>query len=115
MECPICLTGLSLPSDIHIHKEAKVKSVFHLTSAENLPRSKRTSTQKSSAKEGKSGVNSCGSEINGQGRQTVLLSCSHVYHSTCLEMFEELTLADKNRHLCPVCRTAYQKKVISIN
>jgi len=114
MECPICLTGLSLPSDLHIQKEAKVKSVFHLTSAENLPRSKRTSTQKSSAKEGKCGVDSCDSEINGQGRQTVLLSCSHVYHSTCLEMFEELTLADKNRHLCPVCRTAYQKKVISV-
>ena len=110
MECPICLTGLSLPSDITVSKDTKVKSVFHLTSVDNVKKNKQTSTQKSTSPEGNS--------VNGGGdkaaRVTVLLSCSHVYHSTCLNMFEELTVADRNRHLCPVCRAAYQKKVISV-
>ena len=43
-------------------------------------------------------------------RKTVLLSCSHVFHVTCLEMFEELNV-DSTSNLCPVCRTKYQKKI----
>ncbi|CAC5406166.1 RING finger protein 32 [Mytilus coruscus] len=115
MECPICLTGLALPSDINIPDNAKVKSVFHLTSADSINKTKRTSTQKTSEK-GRQSVQGGGDNeaTNKEGRQTVLLSCSHVYHSTCLGMFEELTIVEKNRHKCPVCRTAYQKKIISV-
>ncbi|XP_070536117.1 RING finger protein 32-like [Ptychodera flava] len=41
------------------------------------------------------------------GRRTLLLSCSHVFHKTCLLAFEELS--DIDRKVCPVCRSAYQK------
>ncbi|XP_026536706.1 RING finger protein 32 [Pseudonaja textilis] len=44
-------------------------------------------------------------------RQTALLSCSHVFHSTCLQAFEEFSL--RERPICPLCRSCYQKKIIS--
>ncbi|XP_071661422.1 RING finger protein 32 isoform X2 [Patagioenas fasciata] len=43
-------------------------------------------------------------------RQTVLLSCSHLFHHTCLQAFEEFSLGE--RHLCPLCRSYYQKKIL---
>ncbi|NXC46517.1 RNF32 protein, partial [Penelope pileata] len=43
-------------------------------------------------------------------RQTVLLSCSHVFHQTCLQAFEEFSLAVQ--HICPLCRSHYQKRVL---
>ncbi|XP_072184362.1 RING finger protein 32 [Excalfactoria chinensis] len=43
-------------------------------------------------------------------RQIVLLSCSHLFHHTCLEAFEELSLGVP--HICPLCRSYYQKKVL---
>lgn len=45
-------------------------------------------------------------------RKTVLLSCSHVFHDTCLATFEELTCEE--RPVCPVCRSLYQKRVLSL-
>uniref|UniRef100_A0A8C9LEW1 RING-type domain-containing protein n=1 Tax=Pavo cristatus TaxID=9049 RepID=A0A8C9LEW1_PAVCR len=42
--------------------------------------------------------------------QTVLLSCSHLFHHTCLEAFEEFSLGV--HHICPLCRSYYQKKVL---
>ncbi|CAF1016412.1 unnamed protein product [Rotaria sp. Silwood1] len=44
-------------------------------------------------------------------RPLVLLSCTHVFHATCLQMFEEYC-CDPTPN-CPVCRTAYQKKTYS--
>ncbi|XP_038046163.1 RING finger protein 32-like [Patiria miniata] len=44
-------------------------------------------------------------------RHTVLLSCTHVFHLVCLQAFEELSLAQTK--VCPVCRSGYQKKVLS--
>ncbi|GFO00426.1 RING finger protein 32-like [Plakobranchus ocellatus] len=44
-------------------------------------------------------------------RATVLLSCTHVFHSTCLHTLEEMAMVDM-RNSCPVCRAHYQKKVI---
>uniref|UniRef100_A0A8C5S822 RING-type domain-containing protein n=1 Tax=Laticauda laticaudata TaxID=8630 RepID=A0A8C5S822_LATLA len=44
-------------------------------------------------------------------RQTALLSCSHMFHSTCLQAFEEFSL--RERPICPLCRSCYQKKIIS--
>ncbi|NXL47494.1 RNF32 protein, partial [Podilymbus podiceps] len=43
--------------------------------------------------------------------QTVLLSCSHLFHHTCLQAFEEFSLGE--RHICPLCRSYYQKKILS--
>lgn len=47
---------------------------------------------------------------NSPSRPTVLLSCSHVFHSTCLQAFEEFSL--EKRRVCPVCRSSYHKKII---
>lgn len=44
-------------------------------------------------------------------RATVLLSCTHVFHSTCLRTLEEIAMVEM-RNTCPVCRAHYQKKVI---
>jgi hypothetical protein len=44
-------------------------------------------------------------------RRAVLLSCTHVFHETCLLTLEELAMGDV-RNSCPVCRTPYQKRVI---
>ncbi|NWU70563.1 RNF32 protein, partial [Pterocles burchelli] len=43
-------------------------------------------------------------------RQTVLLSCSHLFHHTCLQAFEEFSLGEQ--HSCPLCRSHYQKKIL---
>ncbi|KAF7245868.1 RING finger protein 32 [Varanus komodoensis] len=42
--------------------------------------------------------------------QTVLLSCSHMFHTTCLQAFEEFSLGE--RPVCPLCRSCYQKKIL---
>lgn len=38
----------------------------------------------------------------------VLLSCTHVFHSTCLAMFERLDI-NIFSHVCPCCRSEYKK------
>ncbi|NXV41977.1 RNF32 protein, partial [Uria aalge] len=43
-------------------------------------------------------------------RQVVLLSCSHLFHHPCLQAFEEFSLGE--RHICPLCRSYYQKKIL---
>ncbi|KAL2777899.1 RING finger protein 32 isoform a [Daubentonia madagascariensis] len=46
-------------------------------------------------------------------RETVLLSCSHVFHHTCLLALEEFSLGDSSSfHTCPLCRSCYQKKIL---
>ncbi|XP_051266494.1 RING finger protein 32 [Dicentrarchus labrax] len=45
-----------------------------------------------------------------QHRRTVLLSCSHLFHQLCLEAFEAFTV--ESRPSCPLCRSAYHKKLI---
>ncbi|XP_052646551.1 RING finger protein 32 [Harpia harpyja] len=43
-------------------------------------------------------------------QQTVVLSCSHLFHHTCLQAFEEFSLGE--RCICPLCRSCYQKKIL---
>ncbi|XP_006748523.1 RING finger protein 32 [Leptonychotes weddellii] len=46
-------------------------------------------------------------------REIVLLSCSHVFHHTCLLALEEFSLGDSSPfHACPLCRSGYQKKIL---
>ncbi|XP_075067338.1 RING finger protein 32 [Mixophyes fleayi] len=44
-------------------------------------------------------------------RPAVLLSCSHMFHHACLEAFEEFSAGEF--HVCPLCRSPYQKKIFS--
>ena len=44
-------------------------------------------------------------------KSLVLLSCSHIFHQTCLEALEEFAVG-QTKFLCPVCRSCYQKKIL---
>lgn len=44
-------------------------------------------------------------------KNCVLTSCSHLFHDTCLTMFETLSVSEDCHNSCPVCRSAYQKQV----
>ncbi|CAF0838358.1 unnamed protein product, partial [Adineta ricciae] len=44
-------------------------------------------------------------------RPLILLSCTHVFHATCLQMFEEYCCEPTVN--CPVCRTVYQKNTFA--
>ncbi|KAG8443590.1 hypothetical protein GDO86_012118, partial [Hymenochirus boettgeri] len=43
-------------------------------------------------------------------RPVIILSCSHMFHQSCLLSFEEFTAGDA--YLCPLCRSPYQKKLL---
>ncbi|XP_072010059.1 RING finger protein 32 isoform X2 [Engystomops pustulosus] len=45
------------------------------------------------------------------GRPAALLSCSHVFHQSCLQAFEDFALGEGL--VCPLCRSPYQKKIFS--
>ncbi|XP_066091370.1 RING finger protein 32 isoform X1 [Saccopteryx bilineata] len=46
-------------------------------------------------------------------RETALLSCSHMFHHTCLLALEQFSWGDSSPfHACPLCRSCYQKKVL---
>ncbi|XP_078661910.1 RING finger protein 32-like [Branchiostoma floridae x Branchiostoma belcheri] len=73
----------------------------------------QSSKLKGSAPEGdveKSKVRRSGATVDVQRRPTVLLSCSHVFHRTCLEAFEEFAVGE-GKFVCPVCRSSYQKRI----
>ncbi|KAM8979899.1 RING finger protein 32 isoform 1-T2 [Sarcophilus harrisii] len=43
-------------------------------------------------------------------RETVLLSCSHMFHHTCLLALEDFALGEI--YTCPLCRSYYQKRIL---
>ncbi|XP_016052493.1 PREDICTED: RING finger protein 32 [Miniopterus natalensis] len=46
-------------------------------------------------------------------RQTVLLSCSHMFHHACLLALEQFSWGGCSPfHACPLCRSCYQKKIL---
>ncbi|XP_051008181.1 RING finger protein 32 [Acomys russatus] len=50
---------------------------------------------------------------NQRPRETVLLSCAHLFHHACLLALEEFSLGDNVPfHICPLCRSSYQKKIL---
>lgn len=59
----------------------------------------------------------CGSKTNNlktnimEERKLVLLSCSHMFHKTCIDSFENFDLLGA-AHKCPVCRESYNKLVL---
>lgn len=52
------------------------------------------------------------SSKSSSSRSVVILSCSHLFHDTCLSALEEFALGE-GRFLCPVCRSYYQKKLLN--
>ncbi|XP_044534561.1 RING finger protein 32 [Gracilinanus agilis] len=47
---------------------------------------------------------------NHHSRETVLLSCSHMFHHNCLLALEEFSLGEI--YTCPLCRSSYQKRIL---
>ncbi|OWF35952.1 RING finger protein 32-like [Mizuhopecten yessoensis] len=123
-DCPICLT--SLVSQTYIHPSCSDKrsgSAKEKTTISNTKQTPSNRNKTAASKQASLGAVRPKSlkreekEVHESGttkkRKTVLLSCSHVFHEQCLQTFEELSLQD-GHHACPVCRSIYQKKSISI-
>ena len=43
-----------------------------------------------------------------------LLSCSHMFHEDCIQLFELFQEAEQSKPMCPLCRAEYEKKVIQV-
>ncbi|XP_072364309.1 RING finger protein 32 isoform X2 [Scyliorhinus torazame] len=65
-----------------------------------------SSTTCHAADERPDGREKCGQSV----RKTVLLSCSHTFHYTCLKAFEDFS--EGGKHNCPLCRSTYEKKIL---
>ena len=125
-DCPICLTALISTTYINSSKSFFITKSKDTASGEPRSQQKKTSQPQSltgsksresrtknvtrTKSDNQSSKNENEAEVQTVIRKTVLLSCSHVFHVTCLEMFEELNV-DSTSNLCPVCRTKYQKKI----
>ncbi|KAL5011029.1 hypothetical protein ScPMuIL_013334 [Solemya velum] len=105
VDCPICLSGLGLglesgtvsTTDKQKPSRCKAPHSRHVSTEWPAPKiNQKCERKKSAAKQ----------------RHTVLLSCSHMFHEICLMTFEELDFS-QSRHICPVCRSPYQRKSIS--
>lgn len=124
LECPICLGALVLPDQLGNGPPSSytTQDLHHAMSSLSKQPDQPNSSQKTRG-QGKDSViskitpqNNSPAEARCCGktgiRKTVLLSCSHVFHETCLATFEELTCEE--RPVCPVCRSLYQKRVLSL-
>ena len=99
LECSICKCSLQpVISEVIIKKPIKTSK----NKLEKLFPQLKPIEQKSVGKK---------QETQQPKRPLVLLSCTHVFHETCLQMFEEYS-CDSTLN-CPVCRTAYQKNTFS--
>lgn len=124
LECPICLGALVLSDQLGNGPPSSytTQDLHHAMSSLSKQPDQPNSSQKTRGQ----GKDSVISKITPQNnspadahccgkigiRKTVLLSCSHVFHETCLATFEELTCEE--RPVCPVCRSLYQKRVLSL-
>ncbi|XP_064644606.1 RING finger protein 32-like [Lineus longissimus] len=98
VECPICLTSLT--------KQGFVRNNSECGERNSNPNKK---TPKGLNKKSKTEI-----QTPGPGsKDTVLLSCTHVFHKTCIEAFEELAIGERSNS-CPVCRSIYKKRVITL-
>lgn len=52
----------------------------------------------------------CIQALGDGGRETVLLSCTHVFHLKCIQAFENFNVFGKRQ--CPVCRADYHKRIM---
>jgi len=125
-DCPICLTSLVSTSYIQRPDKGDYSKQTNSNQSDSSKQPSRragnkkslTSAKKGDPKNRKSEIKPLDVELpdtnqscdtnHSACRQTVLLSCSHVFHETCLEMFEELN--EEANKVCPVCRAKYQKK-----
>lgn len=123
LECPICLGALVLPDQLGNGPPSSytTQDLHHAMSSLSRQPDRPNSSQKTRNQEKDSVISKIMPKNNSPAdghccgksgiRRTVLLSCSHVFHETCLATFEELTCEE--RPVCPVCRSLYQKRVLS--
>ncbi|XP_078580580.1 RING finger protein 32-like [Branchiostoma floridae x Branchiostoma japonicum] len=116
-DCPICI--MPLTSEGHSSNDGPITSQGQTPSTRPSKRStpqgvkgqrSKCSSKGSKDDAQKSKVKRSDSDLQVQRRPTVLLSCSHVFHRTCLEAFEEFAVGE-GKFVCPVCRSSYQKRI----
>ena len=106
VDCPICLTPLEKDGLV---QEACTETKIKTGTSSQAKSKKRTLNKGTGDKKTEETVKLPIKHI--PKRERTLLSCSHVFHKTCLDTFEELAEGDR-RFMCPVCRTAYQKRTL---
>lgn len=97
------------PNSVQKHKATlgqPAKSKTSETPSSLLHPSEAASTCKDAAGDGADS-----SSKSSSSRSVVILSCSHLFHHTCLSALEEFSVGE-GRFLCPVCRSYYQKKLL---
>jgi hypothetical protein len=50
-----------------------------------------------------------------EGQGLALLSCSHVFHVTCVTAFESFAASRRDVPSCPVCRGAYARRCFEVH
>ncbi|XP_014783096.1 RING finger protein 32 [Octopus bimaculoides] len=89
LDCPICVTSITIDNGLI----PETNSIFDLECrTQDLSGIPYTS--------------------NSPKRVAFLLSCSHIFHKTCLETFESF-MRDSTPLVCPVCRSLYSKRLLS--
>ncbi|XP_005094019.1 RING finger protein 32 [Aplysia californica] len=101
---PQTQTGAAGSTDT-INKTSSVSQV----KSKNEKMKKVFSTEVPELNESKSSESGCPQKK--KIRSTALLSCTHVFHATCLQTLEDIAMLEM-RNTCPVCRAHYQKKII---
>ena len=133
VDCPICLTLLSshglVDTALSVHSEEQIqpplqpshkgtskRSYSKLPKQKSLPCPIQKATSRNQPKYNDL-PNDTKMRVNDQSvtyksrKSKVLLSCSHIFHQTCIEAFEEFAVGERI-NVCPVCRSHYQKQLL---
>ncbi|XP_063695052.1 RING finger protein 32-like [Bolinopsis microptera] len=94
--------------DVELARSRRVMQTANLLTTGRLTAEKWKSIEEKVLDRGDTECPICIGSLRNRKRPTTLLSCSHIYHRTCIDMFENLTT--ETAPTCPVCRCDYVKK-----
>ncbi|KAL5256650.1 hypothetical protein ACHWQZ_G011788 [Mnemiopsis leidyi] len=94
--------------DVELARSRRVMQTANLLTSGRLSAEKWRSIEEKVVSRGDTECPICIGSLRNRRRPTTILSCSHLYHRTCIDMFENL--AAGTAPTCPVCRSDYVKK-----
>jgi hypothetical protein len=99
-------------SELETKLQASQAAVFELKSGfRNKPKEKHVNWDEVCEKAVSRSEKMCPICLQGLSlRETVILSCSHLFHAQCIQSFESYSISSP---CCPVCRSDYVKKNIN--
>ncbi len=106
-ECPICMNSMNRAQ--HPTKQSKkTMKRSHVDIRPEFNASTNVFSKRCSRKPSCNAPSPIVKDVQCEVRKLTLLDCAHVFHSTCLSMFEHLDL-NIFHHVCPVCRSNYKR------